>query len=92
MSISLTPQLEALIHQKVESGQYGDANEVIREALETLEARDQFNRTKAAIASGIAQIERGEGIPWTEDSMDELIRAADEAERLGLPISDDVLP
>lgn len=36
MNVSLTPQLEALIHQKVETGLYNDASEVVREALRYL--------------------------------------------------------
>ncbi len=92
MNVSLTPQLEALIQQKVESGQYDDASDVIREALETLEARDQFERIRAAIAVGLQQVERGEDTPWTSGSFQELLREAAEDERRGLPISDDVRP
>jgi antitoxin ParD1/3/4 len=33
MNVSLTPQLEELIRRKVESGMYGSASEVVREAL-----------------------------------------------------------
>ncbi len=33
MNVSLTPDLEQLIHQKVESGRYPSASEVVREAL-----------------------------------------------------------
>jgi antitoxin ParD1/3/4 len=41
MNISLTPQLEELVKRKVESGLYGSASEVIREALRLLEERDR---------------------------------------------------
>lgn len=33
MNISLTPQLETLVKNKVESGLYGSASEVMRDAL-----------------------------------------------------------
>jgi antitoxin ParD1/3/4 len=33
MNVSLTPQLEEVIRRKVESGMYGSASEVVREAL-----------------------------------------------------------
>ncbi len=92
MNVSLTPHLEAMIRQKVESGRYNNASEVVREALRLLEERDRLARTRAAIASGVAQIKRGEGIPWHPEMMNDLIREADEADRQGLPISDDVLP
>jgi antitoxin ParD1/3/4 len=41
MNISLTPQLEKLVKSKVESGLYGSASEVMREALRLLEERDR---------------------------------------------------
>ena len=42
MNVSLTPQLEAWVQRKVESGLYGSASEVMREALRLLEERDRF--------------------------------------------------
>jgi antitoxin ParD1/3/4 len=41
MNISLTTQLEELVKKKVDSGLYGSASEVIREALRLLEERDR---------------------------------------------------
>ena len=41
MSISLKSDLERLIIQKVQSGQYTSADEVIRKGLELLQARDE---------------------------------------------------
>ncbi len=41
MNISLTAQLEELVKKKVDSGFYGSASEVIREALRLLEERDR---------------------------------------------------
>lgn len=43
MNISLTPQLEDLVKRKVESGLYGSASEVMREALRLLEERDRLH-------------------------------------------------
>lgn len=42
MNISLTKQLEELVKSKVESGLYGSASEVMREALRLLEERDRM--------------------------------------------------
>jgi len=41
MNILLTPQLETLVKNKVASGRYGSADEVMREALQLLEERDR---------------------------------------------------
>lgn len=41
MNVSLTPDLERFIREKVESGLYNSASEVVREALRLLVARDR---------------------------------------------------
>lgn len=41
MNVSLTPQLEKLIDQKVRGGAYQTASEVVREALRLLAERDE---------------------------------------------------
>lgn len=40
MNVSLTPELEQYIRRKVDSGLYGNASEVVREALRLLVARE----------------------------------------------------
>ena len=46
MNISLPPELEARIRQRVESGMYGSASEVIREALRLFDAYEQIKTAK----------------------------------------------
>ncbi|MGC2620900.1 MAG: type II toxin-antitoxin system ParD family antitoxin [Acidobacteriaceae bacterium] len=41
MNVSLTPELEKLVQEKVESGRYTSASEVVREALRLMEKRDR---------------------------------------------------
>jgi antitoxin ParD1/3/4 len=45
LNVSLTPQLEAFIHETVNTGRYQSASEVVRTALRLLEERE---RQKAA--------------------------------------------
>ena len=40
MNIHLTNELEQLVHNKVQSGRYNSASEVVREALRLMEDRD----------------------------------------------------
>lgn len=40
MHMSLTPQLEAMIREKVESGHYKNASQIIREALSLMQASE----------------------------------------------------
>ena len=41
MNVSLTPELENYIREKVDSGRYLSASEVVREALRLLEQKDK---------------------------------------------------
>jgi len=68
MNVSLTPELEQLIHKKVESGLYLSASEVVREALRLLEERDKvqamrFEEVRTQIRLGINQADCGMTAP-----------------------------
>ena len=71
MNISLTPELERLVDDKVRSGRYASASEVIREGLRLLEEREELKQQRLAevrrkIDRGIEQLDRGLGIPGPE--------------------------
>ncbi len=71
MNISLTPELEKLINDKVKRGLYFSASEVVREGLRLLQEQDevkqrQIEAIRAKIDRGIQQLDRGEGIPGRE--------------------------
>jgi antitoxin ParD1/3/4 len=62
MNVSLTPELERLVNEKVESGLYQTASEVVREALRLLKDRDQAReQLRADVQAGFGQLARGEG-------------------------------
>ena len=42
MNVNLTPELEHLVHTKVQTWRYNSASEVVREALRLMEDRDQL--------------------------------------------------
>ena len=64
MSVSLTNQLKSYVREKVDSGQYESASEVIRQGLRTLQEQEERERlywsglrrkvkeARAAIANG----------------------------------------
>lgn len=65
MNVSLTPELETLIHAKVKSGRYLSASEVVREGLRLLEERDRLFEIRLAdlqqkVTVGVDQADRGE--------------------------------
>lgn len=79
MHISLTPELEARIKTKVESGLYNNASEVIREALRFVETHEEWiNELKLArlreqLQEGISQLDQGDGTRITSKAgLDEL--------------------
>jgi len=92
MNLTLSPKHEALIRKKVDSGQFTDESDVVAAALRLMYEHDRFLRLKAAAAIGDEQYERGEVEAWTENSLEELMREADEEDRLGIPIRDEVKP
>jgi antitoxin ParD1/3/4 len=67
MNVSLTPELERFVQEKVQTGRYNSASEVVREALRVLHEREQLREIQIQelrnkIAQGLASLERGEGI------------------------------
>jgi len=61
VNVSLTPELERLVNQKVSSGMYQTASEVIREGLRLLVERDlSLKSLRSDIRAGFAAVERGE--------------------------------
>jgi antitoxin ParD1/3/4 len=61
MNVSLPPELEARVRQRVDSGMYGSASEVIREALRLFEAYEQVKTSKLDslrqdIAKGLSDV------------------------------------
>jgi antitoxin ParD1/3/4 len=68
MDVSLTPELEELIDQKVKSGLYNSASEVIREGLRLLKEQDELVRLRQEelrreVLKGYEQAQRGESRP-----------------------------
>ena len=69
MNVSLTPELERVVNEKVESGMYQTASEVVREALRLLKERDDARqRLRADVQSGFDQLARGEGRSYDKTS------------------------
>lgn len=60
-NISLTPRLEKYVAQKVASGRYQSASEVVREAIRIMEQHERsLDDMRRKIAVGLDQARRGE--------------------------------
>ena len=78
MNISLTPELERLVQEKVASGLYNSASEVIRESLRLLHERDRIREIRLEelrkeIQKGVSQLERGEYEVYETDELKTLV-------------------
>ena len=71
MNITLSPELEKLVNEKVQTGEFENAEAVVAQALHALVERDRdeshLRRTiREKIDRGVAQAERGELIDGEE--------------------------
>lgn len=80
MHVNLSAEMDSYIKGKVASGSYGNATEVIRDAIRRMqEEESRLAAWQAAIAKGNAQLDRGEGAPYTPELMERLTQSAIEA-------------
>lgn len=71
MNVSLTPEIERFISGLVATGRYRSASEVVRAAVRLLEEREEerevtLESLRENIAVGVAQLDRGQGVPADE--------------------------
>jgi len=77
MNINLTPQLEELVRQKVASGLYTSASEVVHDALRLMDEKDRLlnaklNQLRQDIREGL---DSGPGAPWDAEEIKRAGRA-----------------
>ena len=67
MNVSLTPKLEEFVNNKVQTGRYNSASEVVREALRLLEEHEQARAAQLGefnkeLGRRLAALDRGEHV------------------------------
>jgi antitoxin ParD1/3/4 len=76
MNVSLTPELEKLVQEKVARGLYQTASEVVCEGLRLLKERDDRQTSlREAIQEGLTQLETGKYQEYTTDTLTDLAQA-----------------
>jgi len=68
MDITLTPEIERLVQEKIQRGQYASVDALMQEAVHRLveEGEEELQETRAAIDGPVEQSRRGEGRPAEE--------------------------
>jgi antitoxin ParD1/3/4 len=94
MNISLTPELEQLVADKVKSGMYQTSSEVIREGLRLLKERDErLQSLRRDIRAGFEAVDREEFSDYDQSNIQKLAdrvkargrrRLADEKPKIGM--------
>jgi antitoxin ParD1/3/4 len=93
MHVNLSPEMENYIKRKVAGGFYGNATEVIRDAIRRMQAdEERATAFRRAVAEGEVQLDRGEGRDYSAKRLDELAETARKNLRSGKTIDPDVLP
>jgi antitoxin ParD1/3/4 len=71
MNVNLTPHLEELVREKVNSGMYTSASEVVREALRLMDEQDRMRAARLAqlkqdVAAGL---QSGQPAAWDAEEI-----------------------
>lgn len=71
MNVNLTPQLEEMVRQKVDSGLYSSASEVVREALRLMDEQDRLRAARLEqlrqdVRAGLAS---GPAVAWDSEQV-----------------------
>ena len=69
MNLSITPELQRLIQNKVDSGRYANASEVVRDALRRMDEHDGWRELREFMTPRIAAAKRGDVIAESFDSI-----------------------
>jgi antitoxin ParD1/3/4 len=79
MDISLSSEMEKFVVDKIRSGQYASASEVVQGALALLKEDEQLSQRdldelREEIGIGIDELDQGKAEPWDSKTMKEKLR------------------
>jgi len=93
MHINLSPEMETFIKGQVASGFYGNATEVIRDAIRRMQAEEgRLTAWKAALKVGDDELDRGQSVPYTAATLDGITASAKQAMHSAQGMDADVVP
>lgn len=93
MHINLSPEMEVYLQNKVGTGLYSNASEVVRDAIRRMwEEDEKLKALRFAVRAGDEQLERGEGLTYTKDRLEAITARAFANARDAEKVSPDVMP
>ena len=93
MHLNLSDEMEGFIRGKVAGGMYGNATEVIRDAVRRMQAEEaRVAAWQAAIKVGEDQLAAGQGTTYTPELLDKISERAKKAMGTETALNPDVLP
>lgn len=92
MEITLTPETEAVVRQKVADGKYASAADVVQAAVRLLDDQDRLAYLRRLVDEADQQVREGKTMEWTPELRQRLREEAAEMVRQGVPPDPDVCP
>lgn len=79
MQVSLTPEMQKFVEERLKSGRYHSPEQVVHSALVALGAQeadsaDDLADLRRMIAVGIEQLDSGKAAPWDADDLKRRVR------------------
>jgi antitoxin ParD1/3/4 len=91
MHFNLSPEIEQYLQNKVGTGYYSNASEVVRDAIRRMRDEDEkLAALRAAVAVGDEQLDRGEGETYTPERLEQITAKALANAGKGTEVSADV--
>ncbi len=92
MEITLTPETEAVVRQKVADGRFASAAEVVEAAVRLLDTRDRYEYLRGLILAAEQEIQDGKVVEWTPELHRKWRREAEARAHEDFPLDPDVCP
>lgn len=79
MQVTIPPELEAYVEARVARGDYANLEELVKDSIRLLEkvdalAQRKFEELRESVQRAAEQLDRGEGVPFTEDVAEDIKR------------------
>lgn len=92
VQVDVSQETAEIIQRKVDQGLYVDAGSAVAEAMRLLDEYDSDRDLRAKLQVAIDELERGEGIPWNDETKQRILREGRAAYERGDMPDPDVCP